>query len=62
KLVGVLPKLGQGFRQAEQHKIERETRRKTVEEAADQVEEVARAQGLDDDQARFWREKFLKGM
>ncbi|MEJ1416989.1 MAG: phage protein Gp27 family protein [Candidatus Sedimenticola sp. (ex Thyasira tokunagai)] len=62
KLVGVLPKLGQGFRQAEQHKIERETRRKTVEEAADQVEEVARAQGLDNDQARFWREKFLKGM
>ncbi len=62
KLVGVLPKLGQGFRNAERHKVEQETRRKTVEEAANQVEEVARAQGLDDDQARFWREKFLKGM
>ena len=62
KLVGVLPKLGQGFRNAERHKIEQETRRQTVNEAADQVEEVARAQGLDDDQARFWREKFLKGM
>ncbi|MES9873140.1 MAG: phage protein Gp27 family protein [Candidatus Sedimenticola sp. 6PFRAG7] len=62
KLVSVLPKLGQGFRNAERHKIEQETRRKTVEEAANQVEEVARAQGLDDDQARFWRDKFLKGM
>ncbi len=62
KLVSVLPKLGQGFRNAERHKIERETRKKTIEEAAQVVEETARAQGLDDDQARFWREKFLKGM
>lgn len=62
KLVGVLPKLGQGFRNAERHKIEKETRKKTIEEAAQVVEETARAQGLGDDQARFWREKFLKGM
>lgn len=46
KLVGVLPKLGQGFRNAERHKIERETRKQTIEEAALVVEETAKAQGM----------------
>ncbi|MBA1445860.1 MAG: DUF3486 family protein [Chromatiales bacterium] len=62
KLVSVLPKLGAGFRQAERHKIEQETRRKVVEEAAVRVEEIATAQGLDKENAQFWVEKFLKGM
>lgn len=62
KLVGVLPKLGQGFRNAERHKIERETRQKTIDEAAQVVEETARAQGMDDKGAKYWRDVFLKGM
>ena len=61
-LVKALPALGRGFRDAERHRIEQETRRKTIEEAARVGEEAVRAQGLDDEQARFWREKFLKGM
>lgn len=61
-LVKALPALGRGFRDAEKHKIEKAMRRKTIEEAAKVGEEAARAQGLDDEQARFWREKFLKGM
>lgn len=62
KLVGVLPKLGQGFRNAERHKIERETRKATLEEAANRVEEAAQARGLSAKDAKFWREQVLKGM
>ncbi len=61
-LVATLPRIGKGFREAEQHKIEKEARRKTIEEAAQVVEETARAQGLDDKWAKGLREKFLKGM
>lgn len=61
-LVKALPALGRGFHDAEQHKIEQAMRKKTIEEAAQVGEEAARAQGLDDEQAKFWREKFLKGM
>ncbi len=61
-LVSTLPRIGKGFRDAEKHKIEKEARRKTIEEAAQVVEETARAQGLDDEWATALREKFLKGM
>ena len=61
-LVKALPALGKGFRDAEQHKIEQAARRKTIDEAAQVGQEAAIAAGLDDQQAKFWREKFLKGM
>lgn len=61
-LVKALPALGRGFRQAEQHKIEREARRAALEEAAERVDQAAQARGLSADDARFWREKVLMGM
>jgi hypothetical protein len=61
-LVGSLPKLGRGFRQAEQHKIEREARQRALQEAAGRVEQAAQARGLSDADASFWREKVLMGM
>lgn len=38
---------------------EEEIRKKALEEAAERAGEAARAQGMDADQARFWREKVL---
>lgn len=61
-LVKALPALGKGFREAEKHKIEQAARRKTIDEAAQVGHDAAVAAGMDDEQARFWREKFLKGM
>jgi Bacteriophage Mu, Gp27 len=40
-------------------KREKEIRRKAIEEAANTVEETARQQGMDAEQANFWREKVL---
>jgi len=42
--------------------IEAEARRQALEEAAQRVDEAAKAKGLDEDQARFWREKVLMGV
>ena len=44
---------------SENVKREEEIRQKALEEAAARAGEAARAQGLGDDQARFWREKVL---
>jgi len=40
-------------------KMEAEVRRRALEEAADTVEAAAKQQGLDAEQANFWREKVL---
>ncbi len=40
-------------------KWKNDVRKMVLEEAADRVGEAARAQGMDEDQARFWREKVL---
>lgn len=40
-------------------KMEAEIRRKAIEEAADVVKEAAQQQGLDAEQADFWRKKVL---
>jgi len=61
-LVKALPSLGKGFADAEKQKIEQQARCKTIEEAATVGEDAAVAAGLGSDQARFWREQFLKGM
>lgn len=42
-----------------QKKWAAEVRRKALEDAAETIEETARAQGMTEDQARFWREKVL---
>ena len=42
-----------------EREIAAEIRRKAIEDAAATVEETARQQGLDEDQAQFWREKVL---
>ncbi|MEW6670215.1 MAG: DUF3486 family protein [Thermodesulfobacteriota bacterium] len=39
--------------------LEEKIRKKTLEKAAAAVDEAAQAQGLDEKQARFWREKIL---
>ncbi len=39
--------------------LEEKIRKKTLNEAASAVGEAARAQGMDEEQARFWREKVL---
>ena len=44
---------------SENVKREEEIRKKALEEAAARAGEAARAQGLGEDQARFWREKVL---
>lgn len=44
---------------SENVKREEEIRKKALEEAADVVGEAARAQGMDSDQAEFWRKKVL---
>jgi hypothetical protein len=41
--------------------FEAEIRRQALEEAAARVDEAAKAQGLNEEQARFWREKVLMG-
>lgn len=41
--------------------FEVEAKRQAREEAAKQVDEMAKAAGFDDEQARFWREKVLMG-
>ena len=61
-LAGVIPRLAKGFQQVERHRIEREARRKALEEAADRVEETAKARGMTAKDARFWRQQVLKGM
>jgi hypothetical protein len=48
--------------EARQQKIEAEARRRALEEAAQRVGDAAKAKGLDEDQARFWREKVLMGV
>lgn len=42
-----------------QKKHARDIRAQALEEAAGVVEETARAQGMDEDQAKFWRQKVL---
>jgi len=63
-----LPKIGQMVaklaRSAVQQKKwskehEEQVRKKALEEAADAVEQTARQQGLNEEQARFWREQVL---
>lgn len=39
--------------------IEAEVRKQALEQAADAVEKTAKQQGLNDEQARFWREQVL---
>lgn len=39
--------------------LEEKVRKRTLEAAADAVEQSARQQGLNEDQARFWREQVL---
>lgn len=61
-LVKTLPGIARGFREAEKNKVEKETRKKVIEEAANKIEEIATAQGMDEENKRFWLDKFLKGM
>jgi hypothetical protein len=42
--------------------FEAEVRKQALEQAAERVSEAAKAQGLDIDQAKFWREKVLMGV
>jgi hypothetical protein len=42
-----------------QAKVEEATRRKLLAEQEANLQEVAKAQGMDDDQVNFWKEKFL---
>ncbi|MGZ4974663.1 MAG: phage protein Gp27 family protein [Burkholderiaceae bacterium] len=42
--------------------FEAEIRRQEREDAANRISEVAKAQGLDVEQAKFWREKVLMGV
>jgi hypothetical protein len=42
--------------------IELQIKRETLEQAADRISEAAKAQGLDVEQAKFWREKVLMGV
>lgn len=42
-------------------KYKEEIRKAALQEAAQQVDEMAKATGLDEEQARFWREKVLMG-
>jgi|APLak6261664116_1056043.scaffolds.fasta_scaffold10859_2 hypothetical protein len=44
------------------HEVEVQIKREALEAAAERVSEAAKAQGLDVDQARFWREKVLMGV
>lgn len=46
KLAAVLPKLGAGFKQAEQHKIEQQARKQALHDAAIAVEKTAVSQGM----------------
>jgi len=39
-----------------------EVRRAALEEAAERVDEAAKAQGLDEEGVRFWREKVMLGL
>lgn len=41
---------------------ESEARRRALQQAAERVDAAARAQGMDADQARFWREQVLQGL
>lgn len=43
-------------------KVETEIRRRAIEEAADAFEETAKEQGMSEEDARFWRERVLKGV
>jgi len=61
-LVKALPQLQRGFRDAEKQKLERAAREQTIKQAAEVGQEAAIAAGMDDQQAAFWRDKFLKGM
>ncbi len=45
----------------DQKKFAAEVRKKALENAAEVVDEMARQQGLNAEQARFWREKVLMG-
>jgi hypothetical protein len=42
--------------------IELQIKREALEQAADRISEAAKAQGLDVEQAKFWREKVLMGV
>lgn len=42
-----------------QAKVEEATRKKLLAEQEANLQEVAKAQGMDDDQVKFWKEKFL---
>jgi hypothetical protein len=62
----LLPKMGVMIAKlskasVDQKKFSAEVRKQTLEQAADVVGEMAKQQGLNEDQARFWREKVLMG-
>jgi flavin-binding protein dodecin len=44
------------------YRIRQEARKQATEEAAQRAEETALAQGMSEEQARFWREKVLGGI
>jgi hypothetical protein len=65
-----LPRIGQAVAKLSQSAVKQKqwqadmaekVRKKTLDEAAEAVETAAKEQGLDEEQARFWREKVLKG-
>lgn len=62
----ILPKMGVMVAKlskasVDQRKDRREIRKQAKEEAATVVDEMARQQGMNEDQARFWRDKVLQG-
>jgi hypothetical protein len=61
-----LPKMGTMIAKLSKADIDnrkdaREVRKQALEQAADVVDEMAKQQGMNEDQARFWREKVLMG-
>ena len=61
-----LPKMGTMIAKLSKADIEnrkdaRTVRKQALEEAADVVDEMAKQQGMNEEQARFWREKVLMG-
>jgi hypothetical protein len=64
KIAKAIADLGRMDIQAQKYKreVEAQIKREALEEAAERVSEAAKAQGLDIDQAKFWREKVLMGV
>lgn len=59
KLVRAIADIGRSS--VQQKKFLAEARKAALKEAADRVEETARAQGMGEEQAKFWRERVLAG-